>query len=69
MKVKILVEFDVEGDGEGFNEGVAKAAASLSAYNFLTFCKVSGRNTDVDEVEVHVDGYGECKVRLGEDHE
>jgi hypothetical protein len=66
MKTKILVEFDVQ-DVE--DEAVAKAAASLAAYHFLTFCTVSDMNTDTDEVEVHVDGYGKCKVRLGEDHE
>ena len=65
MKVKILIEFDVDTD----EEGVAKAAASQAAYDYLTFCTVSGVNTDTDEVTVHVDGYGECTVRLGEDHE
>lgn len=65
MKVKIGVEFDVDTD----EEEVAKAAASLAAYNYLTFCEVSGVRTDVDEVTVHVDGYGEVIVRLGEDHD
>jgi hypothetical protein len=74
MKVKILIEFDVEnkepeaGEDE-FNEQIAKCAASMAAYDFLSFCTVSGVNTDTDEVEVHVDGYGKCKVRLGQDHD
>lgn len=65
MKVKIGVEFDVDTD----EENVAKAAASLAAYNYLTFCEVSGVRTDVDEVTVYVDGYGDVTVRLGEDHD
>jgi hypothetical protein len=74
MKVKILIEFDVDGcedeeeDGP-LTENIAKAAASMAAYDFLTFCTVSGVNTDTEEVVVHVDGYGQCEVRLGEDHE
>lgn len=66
MKVKIGVEFDVSGVDE---EDVAKAAASLAAYNYLTFCEISGVRTDTDEVTVHVDGYGKCTVRLGENHD
>jgi hypothetical protein len=66
MKVKIGVEFNVPDVDE---EDVAKAAASMAAYNYLSFCEISGVRTDTDEVTVHVDGYGECKVRLGEDHD
>ena len=65
MKTKILIEFDVDTD----EESVAKSAASLAAYDYLTFCTVSGVNTDTAEVEVHVDGHGDVTVRLGEDHE
>ena len=65
MKTKILIEFDVDTD----DEHIAKAAASQAAYDYLTFCTVSGVNTDTDEVEVHVDGHGNALVRLGEDHE
>jgi hypothetical protein len=74
MKTKILIEFDVEpleedlGEDE-FDERVAKGAASMAAFDFLTFCTVSGVNTDTDAVEVHVDGFGKCRVKLGEDHE
>ncbi len=66
MKTKILVEFDVPDTDDEF---VAKSAASQAAYHFLTFCTVSGVNTDTDEVDVSVDGFGDCIVRLGEDHE
>jgi hypothetical protein len=72
LKTRILIEFDVEpleedlGEGE-FNEQIAKGAASQAAFDFLTFCTVSGVNTD--SVEVHVDGFGKCRVKLGEDHE
>ncbi len=73
MKVKILVEFEVEtnvyDDEAPLTEDVAKAAASQAAYDFLSFCTVSGVNTDTEAVTVHVDGHGECQVKLGEDHE
>jgi hypothetical protein len=73
VKVKILIEFDVEPDPnedeEGFTENVAKSAASQAAYDFLSFCTVSGVNTDTDKVKVHAEGFGACLVSLGEDHE
>lgn len=76
MKVKILVEFEVEPvDDEGWddddqhNEQVAKSAASLAAYDYLSLVEVSGYSTDTDKVTVHVDGFGECLVSLGENHE
>jgi hypothetical protein len=73
MKVKILIEFEVEGIDEAIghrlDEAIAKGAASQAAYDYLSFCTVSGVNTDTEEVTVHVDGYGTCKVRLGSDHE
>jgi hypothetical protein len=73
MKVKIGIEFDVEPleevePGE-FNENVAKGAASMAAFDYLTFCEISGVRTDTDEVTVHVDGFGECRVRLGKEHD
>lgn len=71
-KVKILVEFEVtptESLDSEFTENVAKSAASQAVYDFLSFCTVSGVNTDTDEVIVHVDGFGECVVCIGDDHE
>ena len=65
MRTRILIEFDVDTD----DEDVARSAASLAAYNFLSFCTISGVNSDTDMVTVHVDGHGEVDVRLGEDHE
>ena len=65
MRVKILVEFEVDTD----DVGEAKAAASMAAYDYLTFCTISGVNSDTKEVTVHVDGCGDRIVRLGEDHE
>lgn len=73
MQVKILVQFEVETDetDEGepleLTEQVAKNAAEQAAFDFLSFCTVSGVNTDTEEVEVHVDGFGKCKVRLSND--
>ena len=70
-KVKILVEFKVQpvDDDEEFTEEVAKAAASLAVYDFLSFVKVAGHSSESEFVEVHVDGFGQCDVALGEDHE
>lgn len=71
MKVKIWIEFEVEAvdDDEELTEDIAKSAASVAAYDFLSFVKVSGMSTDSEQVDVHVDGFGECKVSIGEDHE
>jgi hypothetical protein len=63
MKVKILVEFDVDTEDE--NE--ARAAASMAAYHNLTLTR-NGVDTR-DDVKVHVDGVGEIAVCLGEDHD
>ena len=60
-----LIEFEVNTD----DEDIAKAAASMAAYNYLTFCEISGENTDTESVEVHVDGAGKFEVELGDDHE
>lgn len=69
MKVKIMVEFDVDGlEDHELTESDARSAASQAAYDYLTFCTVSGYNDDADEVEVTADGYGKCSVRLGDDH-
>lgn len=74
MKVKILVEFEVEGladeaeNGE-LTEGIAKSAASCAVWGYLSFVEISGYSSDTETVNVHVDGYGDCRVRIGEDHE
>lgn len=70
MKVKILIEFDVEvGDDADFelDESVAKSAASMAAWNNL--CLTLNGLHVAETCGVHVDGYGECVVKLGEDHE
>lgn len=66
MKVKLLVEFEVP---KAEDENVAKSAASMAAYHYLTFCSAVGVNAGREECEVHVDGYGDYTVRIGEDHE
>jgi len=66
LKVKLQIEFEVDDTDD---ESVAKSAASQAAYDYLTFCTVSGANTDTDEVRVNVDGHGKFTVRLGENHE
>jgi len=66
MKVKILVEFEVP---KAEDENVAKSAASMAAYEYLAFCSAIDVNRGREECEVHVDGYGKYKVRIGEDHE
>jgi len=68
MKVSIPVEFIVttEEDGELF-EDVAEVAAEQAAFDFLAFVKVSGYGSSVESVNVHVDGFGKCKVAIAED--
>jgi len=72
MKVKILIEFDVTTDldeeehGE-LTEARAKSAASQAAYDNLVLTR-NGPHVH-DDVEVHVDGFGDCTVKLGEDHQ
>jgi hypothetical protein len=71
VKIKIVVEFEVTpvDDDEEFTEDVARSAASIAAYDYLSLVKISGVSTDSEYVEVHVDGFGQCDVRLGEAHE
>jgi hypothetical protein len=64
MKVKIPVEFEVDTD----DEEVAKTAAATAAWDYLSFCEVSGESTDTDEVTVNVDGHGKMTVRMGVEH-
>jgi hypothetical protein len=68
MQVKIEVQFEVETDEDDeLTEQQAKDAASLAAFHHLTLIEVSGVTTDTEEVEVHVDGFGKCRVRLSND--
>jgi hypothetical protein len=73
MKVKILVEFEVTTDldeeehGE-LTENRAKSAASEAAYQHLCFTHNIGF-ASIESVDVHVDGFGECTVKIGEEHE
>lgn len=72
MKVKILCEFDVTSADvcdDNFDERTAKAAASLAAHNFLSLVEISGYSSDTESVTIHVDGFGECEVSLGDDHD
>lgn len=68
MRVKIEIEFEIETDvdDDELTEDVAKTAAELAAFDYLAFVKISGQSTDSERVEVHVDGFGECFVRLVE---
>ena len=67
MNVKILVEFEIGSEQGELDEATAKAAASEAAYHYLSF---TNTGQDVQEkVRVHVDGFGECEVALGEEHD
>lgn len=73
MKVKILVEFEVETELDDIEHGEltesrARSAASEAAYQHLCFTKNIGF-ASLESIEVDVDGFGECTVRIGEDHE
>ena len=66
MKVDILVSFHVVAlDNDDLDEHTAKIAADQAAYDYLSFTKISGYSSDSNSVEVHVDGFGKCMVRLG----
>lgn len=70
MKVSIPIEFEVEyegGDEDELMESQAESAAELAAIHFLSFCEISGYGTDTDAVEVFVDGFGKCAVKLAQD--
>ena len=74
MKVKILIEFEVSTDLDEEEHGEltqnhATSAASLAAFDYLSFVAMSGYSTDPESVEVHVDGFGPCTVKIGEDHQ
>ena len=69
MKVKIGIEFEVEGLEEELDEEQAKCAASVAAWDYLAFVEISSYSTDTEWVEVHLDGYGKCRVRVGEEHD
>ena len=71
MKVRIRVEFEVEpvDDHEGFDVKVARGAASQAAYDFLSLSDDTGYAGDTESVEVHVDGFGKCRVSIGEEHD
>ncbi|RPJ59094.1 MAG: hypothetical protein EHM12_07220 [Dehalococcoidia bacterium] len=68
MLVSIPVAFEVESlendDENELTKKIAASAADLAAFNYLSFTKVSGVTTDSETVEVHVDGFGKCKVRI-----
>jgi hypothetical protein len=70
VKVSIEVEFEVEAVDDGNKElleaGHAESAAELAVTNFLSFCEISGYAVDTDAVEVYVDGFGKCAVKLAE---
>jgi len=71
MRVAIPISFEVESLEDADESGeltqkIAESAADLAAFNYLSFVKVSGFTTDSDAVEVHVDGFGKCKVCLAE---
>jgi hypothetical protein len=65
MRVQKLITFDVETDvdDDELTEDIAHAAISSAVWGYLTFVKFSGGRA-VDDVEVHVDGFGECVVSM-----
>ena len=72
MKVKIQIEFegtaDLDEDEHGsLTKERAVGAASEAAYQNL--CLTNNGIGVVESVSVHVDGFGECEVKVGEEHE
>lgn len=72
MKVKIPIEFEVEPvdveEGDEMSEGNARDAADLAAWHHICFAEHTGTSHMREEevVEVHVDGFGKCRVRLAQ---
>lgn len=66
-EVTVSVKFAVKSleDKEGeMTEQQAQDAAEHAAFNFLSLVEITGYASDIEEVEVHVEGYGRAKVRL-----
>ncbi len=63
MHVKIKIEFEVDTD----DETIARSAASMAAWDFLTLSETG--ESCVDEVTVYVDGHGDRTVKMGQDHD
>lgn len=66
MKVSVPIDFEVESDEGEVDREIAEVAAFQASYDYLSFTKISGYSTDSEEVEVHIDGFGKCRVRLVE---
>ena len=71
MKVQFPVNFEVEPvepleDGDELTKNQAMDAADLAVFNFLAFVEESTQGHEVDSVEVHVDGFGPCRVSLAD---
>lgn len=62
MKVSVMIEFEVESDVEGFNEQIAKSAAEDVVFN--NACLTHSGIQVTEQVEVWVDGHGNCDVTL-----
>jgi hypothetical protein len=69
MIVMIPVPFNVKSidPDDVLTEDEAKDAARLAVWNYLTFTETGMDTKDV--VDVYVDGFGECRVRLQEEDE
>lgn len=69
MRVKVLVEFDVEQIGAAFelSEKDAREAAASAIFNNLCLTKV-GLDV-VEHVDVGVQGYGKCRVKVVDGYE
>lgn len=65
MKVTIPIEFEVETNVDELSEVVAKEAAHVAAWNALCMTQ-NGQDVTEEAVEAHVDGFGQCKVKLCE---
>lgn len=69
MKATIPVTFEVESleAPDELTSLEAQSAVEQAVWDYLSFVKISGYTSDSDEVEVHVDGHGPCKVRLAKE--
>jgi hypothetical protein len=67
MIVTIPIKFNVESnEDEKITMMHAREAAEMAAYDYLAFCEISGYSGSTESVEVHVEGFGKCSVRMPE---
>lgn len=65
MRVVVPIAFEVEGlEDHEMSTAEAHGAAELAAYDYLAFVLETTQGRAQEDVEVHGEGYGKCRVAL-----